>query len=76
MLRWINYIRDLVEVRIFGVCNYLGEKMGIPSRRIRLFFVYATFVATWSPLILYMIAAFVLNLHRYVKSKKNELWDL
>ncbi len=75
LIKRINYIRDFIEVRAFGVCSYLGERMGIPSRYIRLYFLYATFIATWSPVIIYMSMAFILNLRNYIKSKKTSLWD-
>ena len=72
----IEKIRHLIEVHAFGVCSYLGEKLGIPSRYIRLYFVYAVFVVNWSPIIIYMSFAFLINLKDYIKEKKNASWDL
>lgn len=70
MKNLIEYLRSLVEVRAFGVCAYLGDRMGIASGRVRLFFVYATFIATWSPLILYLILAFWVNMRHYFKERQ------
>jgi len=53
----IDQIRNFLEQKVFGVCTYLGNKMGIASRYVRLFFIYSVFVANWSPIIIYMILA-------------------
>lgn len=71
----LNYIRNLFEVRGFGVCSYLGEKLGIPYHRIRLFFVYSTFIANWSPIIIYLSIAFVVNIRKYIKIGKRQMWN-
>lgn len=51
----------------FGVCSYLGEKFHISSTRIRLFFIYTSFLAVGFPLIFYFLAAFTLDIRNYVK---------
>jgi len=71
----INW-RNLLETQAFGVCSYLGDKMGIPIRHIRLFFVYTSFLTLGSPLFVYMTMAFVLNLRNYVRSSKKVLTNL
>ena len=60
-------LKYLVETGAFGVCSWLGDKMGIASSRVRLFFVYISFLALGSPLIIYMILAFWINLKKYVR---------
>ncbi len=69
-------LRDIIEMRIYGVCAYLGRKMSIPSKRVRLFFIYTSFIALGSPVILYLILTFVLNLRYMIKSKRNPVWDI
>ena len=66
----------MVETGAFGVCSWLGEKMGIASSRVRLFFVYASFLALGSPLIIYMILAFWVNLKNYMRDKISPVRDL
>jgi phage shock protein C len=68
--------RNLLEIQAFGVCSYLGDKMGIPIRHIRLFFVYTSFLALGSPVFAYMAMAFILNLRNYVRSSKKVLTNL
>ncbi|HMN33284.1 MAG TPA: PspC domain-containing protein [Chitinophagaceae bacterium] len=62
--------RNNIEWTIFGVCTYLGEKFNISISRIRLWFIYISFLTFGSPLILYFIFAFILNLRRSIASAK------
>lgn len=76
MINWVNDIRKYLEPKAFGVCTQLGKKMGIASSHVRLFFIYATFIANWSPIIIYMILAFWMNIRQYMEEKKSRIWDL
>ncbi len=69
-------LRDIIEVSIYGVCSYLGRKLSMPSKRVRLFFIYASFLALGSPIIIYLILTFVLNLRYMIKNKRNPVWDI
>ncbi len=64
-----------MERSAFGVCSYLGEKMGLASARVRMYFIYLSFVALGSPVIIYLFVAFWLNVKRYIRSKRNLLWQ-
>lgn len=68
-------LKHLLERSAFGVCSYLGEKMGIASATVRLYFIYISFVTMGSPLILYLFAAFWLNIRRYFKMGKRLLFN-
>jgi len=68
-------IKDLLEKSAFGVCNYLGEMLGIASARVRVYFIYLSFVTFGSPVILYLFLAFWLNIKRYIKQKRNVIWE-
>ena len=70
----MKQLKDLLERSAFGVCNYLGQKMGIASSRVRLYFIYLSFITLGSPLILYLFAAFWLNIKKYIKNKRNLIW--
>lgn len=72
----IEQWKHIFESGVFGVCTYLGEKMGIASSRIRLFFVYASFLALGSPVIIYMSMAFLLKLRNYMRGHMSPLRDL
>lgn len=60
----------------FGVCTYLGEKFNISSTKIRLFFIYSSFLAVGFPLIFYIFAGIVLDIRNYVKKVRTRVMDL
>ncbi|MCR9290555.1 MAG: PspC family transcriptional regulator [Bacteroidetes bacterium] len=68
-------IKDLLERSAFGVCSWLGEKLGVASSRVRMYFIYLSFVALGSPLIIYLFIAFWLNVKNYIKQKRNAIWE-
>lgn len=59
-------LKSFVEYQAFGVCTKIGEKMNIASSKIRLWFIYISFLTLGSPIVIYMILAFVMNLKRYI----------
>ncbi|HMQ47225.1 MAG TPA: PspC family transcriptional regulator [Saprospiraceae bacterium] len=68
-------MRNLLEKSAFGVCDYLGDKIGIASSRVRLYFIYLSFVAFGSPVIFYLFLAFWINLRTYIRNKKSLIWE-
>jgi len=71
----MQQLKNLLEKSAFGVCNYLGEKMGVASARVRLYFIYLSFFALGSPIILYLFVAFWINVKQYIKNKRNAIWQ-
>ncbi|MBX2915992.1 MAG: PspC family transcriptional regulator [Cyclobacteriaceae bacterium] len=67
-------IQFFFEKQAFGVCTMLGEKMGIATSSIRLFFIYTSFLTFGSPLIIYLSIAFVLNMRRHLR-RRSTIWD-
>jgi phage shock protein C len=63
------------ENQSFGICSYWGDVWGISSGKIRIFFIYASFIAKGSPLIIYMALGFVMNLQKYWRIRKSRIWD-
>jgi phage shock protein PspC (stress-responsive transcriptional regulator) len=62
----MKQLKNFIEWQAFGVCSAIGEKLGIATSRIRMWFIYISFLTLGSPIILYMIAAFFMNIKRYV----------
>ncbi len=60
----------------FGVCTYIGEILNISISKIRLFFIYSSFLAVGFPFIVYFMAAFVLDIRSYVKRIRMKIWDI
>lgn len=69
-------LRDIIEMNVYGVCAYLGRKMAIPSKKVRLFFIYTSFLALGSPIIIYLILTFILNLKYSIRAKRVPVWDI
>lgn len=70
----MNKLRQFIEVHAFGVCSAIGEKIGIAPSRIRTWFIYISFLTMGSPLIVYFVLAFWMNIKRYVLSlRRNPL---
>jgi len=63
-------LREFLELHAFGVCNAIGEKMGIATSRIRMWFIYISFLTFGSPIIIYMILAFWMKMKDYIFSAK------
>lgn len=60
-------LQNFFENHAFGVCTRLGEKLGIASSSIRLFFIYASFLTIGSPVIVYMGLAFIMNIRKHLR---------
>ncbi len=73
-MSWLKYS---IERSAFGVCTAIGEKLGISTGRIRLYFIYTSCLTMGSPVIFYLIAAFWLNMKKYQQEKsRTRVWDL
>jgi phage shock protein PspC (stress-responsive transcriptional regulator) len=73
-LVWVKHIQQYFENHAFGVCTRLGEKMGVATSSIRLFFIYASFLTLGSPVIVYLSMAFVMNMRKHLR-KSSTVWD-
>ena len=71
----MRVLRNIVEKSVFGVCSMLADQMGIAKTRVRLYFIYFTFIAMGSPLIIYVFVAFWMNVKKYIRRGKNWIMD-
>ncbi|TVR76930.1 MAG: PspC family transcriptional regulator [Saprospirales bacterium] len=65
--------KDLIHRSAFGVCSYIGNKIGIASSRVRIYFIYLSFLTLGSPLIVYLFVAFWLDVKRLFKPMRSLL---
>jgi len=73
----IERILSFFEKQAFGVCEKIGEKLGIASSRIRIYFIYLSFITFGSPIIVYLFLAFWLEVRDRVRfQKRKTIWDL
>ncbi|MCS6990400.1 MAG: PspC domain-containing protein [Chitinophagales bacterium] len=70
----MQQLKFFIEGKIFGVCAFLGERMGIPATVIRLYFIYLTCLTVLSPVLIYLMLAFWLNMKRYLH-RRNPVWE-
>jgi phage shock protein PspC (stress-responsive transcriptional regulator) len=70
----MEQFKSILERSLFGVCSYLGEKMQLTSARVRLYFIYLSFITFGSPIIFYLFLAFWVNIRRYIKRHKDTIF--
>ena len=61
-------IQPYVEKYSFGVCCYFAEKWGLNEAKVRTYFIYRSFITFASPLIIYLAAAFWINIKKYLRT--------
>lgn len=77
MIQVAETIKAWSERQAFGVCEWWGEILGIPSSSIRLFFIYTTFLTVGSPVVLYLVMAFWKRTGMlFYDQKRTRVWDL
>ena len=73
----LERVRNIIEVSVFGVCSFWGNKLGIETSRIRIFFIYISFLTLGSPVVIYLLMAFSLEYKRWFNSfKRRNIWHL
>ena len=70
-----NWLKNKTERSTFGVFAYLSEKFGIQSSKMRLYFIYISFLTLGSPIVFYLIALFWINLKKYVRKTYTLIFD-
>lgn len=86
MSNLIKEIRSLVvkinfffELKSYGVSTWIARKTGISLTKVRLGFIYASFVTLGSPLLIYLPMAWILeNKHRFKlqKRRSGSIWEI
>ena len=72
---WNKKVQLFFEDHAFGVCTRLGEKLGLATSGIRMFFVYASFLTFGSPVIIYLALAFVMNMRKHLRRRNSTILD-
>ena len=69
-MRRLYDLKDFIEWKAFGVCSAIGERMGVATSHIRLWFIYISFLTMGSPVIVYMVLAFWMNMKQYILQRR------
>ncbi len=78
-MRLIQKILFFFEMRSYGVCTWWARKLGISTSKVRIGFIYGSFIALGSPLFIYFAMAWILEHKHYFKlqaSRKKSIWEL
>lgn len=59
----------------FGVSAYLANKLNMSTAKVRLFFIYSSFLAVGFPILFYVLAAVVLDIRHYMKRIRLRVWE-
>jgi phage shock protein PspC (stress-responsive transcriptional regulator) len=72
-----THIKNFFEPHAFGVCEWWGQRLGIQSSKVRIYFIYISFITLGSPLIVYLFFAFWLE-HKDIFKRKSRrtIWDI
>ncbi|KXK39848.1 MAG: PspC family transcriptional regulator [Saprospiraceae bacterium] len=60
-------VKPFIEKYSFGVCSYIADKWGLDESKVRLYFIYSSFIAFGSPVIFYLVTAFWLNIKKVIR---------
>lgn len=77
----MNIIQKIIlffELRSFGVSAWFARKMRVDVSRVRIFFIYASFIGLGSPVIIYLMMAWVLE-HKHIfkfQRRRKTIWEL
>lgn len=66
----MNRFKYFIEWQAFGVLSAIGERMGIATSRIRMWFMYISLLTLGSPIVVYMVLAFWMNIKQYILSAR------
>lgn len=67
----ISWAKDILERYSFGVCTYIGERIGVNATQVRLYFLYISCASINSSIILYLFIAFWMNIRKYIRKGLN-----
>jgi phage shock protein PspC (stress-responsive transcriptional regulator) len=70
MKRLIQKITFFFEMQSYGVCGWMARKIGISTYKVRLGFIYFSFLTFGSSILLYLILAWILEHKHYFKFQR------
>lgn len=70
----MNKFKSFVEWNAFGVCSAIGARIGIATSKIRQYFIYTSLLTMGSPIIVYMVLAFLRNMRKYIMAARRNPW--
>ncbi len=78
-MSWIQKIVFFFELKSYGVCTWWAEKLGIRPSKVKISFIYASFIGLGSPVLIYFIMAWIKEHNYYFKfihKPRKTIWEL
>jgi len=72
----LNILRIFFERNGFEVCSKLADILGIRTKNVRLFFIYASFTTIIGGFLIYLIIGFWIKLKDMIYTKRSSVFDL
>jgi|TARA_B110000444_G_C18851980_1_gene606522 phage shock protein PspC (stress-responsive transcriptional regulator) len=72
----LNSLRIFFEQNGFEVCSKLADILGMRTKNVRLFFVYASFTTIIGGFLIYLILGFWIKLKDMIYTKRSSVFDL
>ncbi|MFB0907579.1 MAG: PspC family transcriptional regulator [Spirosomataceae bacterium] len=70
-------IRYELETQLFGVCSKIGQHLNFSASSVRRYFIYASFFTFGSPIIIYLVIAFWMEVRSHVRRHQNpSVWEI
>lgn len=69
-------LKYLLENNLFGVCTKIGQKLNFSAASIRKYFIYASFFTLGSPVIIYLVLAFWMEVRKTIRNSNHpSVWE-
>ena len=73
----MNKFKYIFENNLFGVCSRIGEKLNFSASSIRMYFIYASFFTFGSPVIIYLVLAFWMEIRKIIRRNNHpSVWEI
>jgi phage shock protein PspC (stress-responsive transcriptional regulator) len=75
-MKIVNRIKEYFELQAYGVCEWWATKFNVNTNSVRVYFIYISFLTLGSPLLIYLVMAFILKNKNWFKPKRATIWEL
>ncbi|MAH81855.1 MAG: PspC family transcriptional regulator [Flavobacteriaceae bacterium] len=72
----LSRVRIFFEQNGFEVCSRLADILGIKTKNVRLFFIYASFTTIIGGFLIYLIFGFWIRMKDMIYTKRSSVFDL
>jgi phage shock protein C len=72
----MDRLKYILENNLFGVCTRIGQKLNFSAASIRKYFIYASFFTLGSPVIIYLVLAFWMEVRKTIRNSNHpSVWE-